>query len=138
MILFKKCFLRVQLIVPIDSKIITGYHHFQTTTKQKPSWLWGIFYKQRLFSTQPQCCLRFPWTQLHMLLRCCLLHITIILLRHILYLVYLCPCLGQVLFMSYLCDPIFIFSLIFIIINHKISLKTHSQVWDNFWQLKTP
>ena len=44
-------------------------------------------------------------------------------LRYCLYLVYLYPCLGLILFMSYLCDPFFIFSLIFIIIIHIISLK---------------
>ena len=61
-----------------------------------------------------------------MLLRCCLIHITIIILRHILYLVYFCLCLGLGLFMSYLCDLLFIFSLIFIVINHLTSLKqTH-------------
>ena len=50
--------------------------------------------------------------------RCCLIHTTIITKRHILYLVYLCPCLG--LSMSYLCDLFFIF----IAINH-INLKTY-------------
>ena len=61
--------------------------------------------------------------QLLLLLRYCLIHITIILLRHILYLVYLCPCLGLGLLMSYLCDPFFIFSLILIVINHITSFK---------------
>ena len=46
-----------------------------------------IFYKQRFFSTQPQCCLTFLQTELQMLLRCCLIHITIIIMRHSLYLV---------------------------------------------------
>ena len=73
----------------------------------------AFFYKQRFFSTQAQCCLTFSWIQLHMLLWCCLLHITIITLRNILYLVYLCLCLCLILFMSYLCDQFFIFSLIF-------------------------
>ena len=58
-----------------------------------------------------------------MLLKCCVIHITIIIVRHILYLVYLCPCLGLGLSMSYLCDIFFIFSLIFIVVNHKTSLK---------------
>ena len=40
------------------------------------------------------------------------------MLRDILYLVYLCLCLGLGLFMSHLCDLCFIFSFIFIIINH--------------------
>ena len=52
-----------------------------------------------------------------MLLRCCLIHITSIILRYILYLVYVCLCLGVDLFMSYVCDLLFIFSLIFVAIN---------------------
>ena len=52
-----------------------------------------------------------------MLLRCCLIHISIIILRHFLYLLYLCPCLDLGLFMSYLCDLFFIFIFIFIMIN---------------------
>ena len=59
-----------------------------------------FFYKQWFFSTQPQCYL----IQLQMLLRSCSLYITIILLRHILCLLHLCPCLDLVLFMLYLCD----------------------------------
>ena len=55
--------------------------------------------------------------------RCCLLHITIIIPRHISYLVYLCPYLGLVLFMAYLCDSFSISSLIFIIINNIIHLN---------------
>ena len=66
-----------------------------------------FFYKQPFFSTQPQCCLI----------------ISTILLRHILYLVYLCPSLGLDLFMSYLFDLFLTFSLIFIIINHITSFK---------------
>ena len=60
-----------------------------------------------------------------MLLRCCLIHITITILRPILFLVYLCPCLGLGLFMSNLCDLFFIFSLIFIVIIH-ITLFKHT------------
>ena len=52
-----------------------------------------------------------------MLLSCCLTHIKIFIPRHILNLVYLCPCLGLSLFISYLCDLFFIFIFIFIIIN---------------------
>ena len=44
-------------------------------------------------------------------------------ISNISYLVYLCPCLGLGLFMSYLCDVFFIFSLIFVIINHGASLN---------------
>ena len=45
-----------------------------------------------------------------MLLRCCLIHIPIIILRQILFDTYLCPCLGLGLFMSCLRDRFFIFS----------------------------
>ena len=62
-----------------------------------------------------------------MLLRCCLirccLHIIVNILSQTLYLVYLYPCLGLGLFMSYLCGLFFIFSLIFIVINHITSFK---------------
>ena len=61
-----------------------------------------------------------------MLIRYCLIPVTIILLRHILYLVYLCQCLGLSLFLSYPYDLFSIFSLIFIVINPITSLKqTH-------------
>ena len=52
-----------------------------------------------------------------MLLRCCLIHRSIITLRRILYLLYLYPCLDLSLFMLYLCDLLFIFIFIFIMIN---------------------
>ena len=58
------------------------------------------FYKQHFFSAQPQCCLTFSWIELQMLLRCCLVHIAVIMLRHILYLVYLSPCPDLGLFTS--------------------------------------
>ena len=37
----------------------------------------AFIYTQRLFSTQPQCCLTFRGIELQMLLRCYLIHITI-------------------------------------------------------------
>ena len=46
-----------------------------------------------------------------------------IMLRRILYLVCLCPCLGLCLFILYLCDLFFNFSLIFIAINHLTTFK---------------
>ena len=58
-----------------------------------------------------------------MLLRSSLRHITIIILRPILHLVYLRPCLGLDLFMSYLCILFLFFSLIVIVINHITSYK---------------
>ena len=61
-----------------------------------------------------------------MLLRCCSVHIAIIVLKHILYLKYFCLCLSLGMFMSYLCDLLFIFSLIFTAINHITSSRqTH-------------
>ena len=56
-----------------------------------------------------------------MLLSCCLIHISIMILRHFLYLPYLCPFLDPGLFMSYLCDLFFIFIFIFIMINRMNS-----------------
>ena len=85
-----------------------------------------FFSKQHLFSAQLQCCLNFSWIELQMLLSCCLIHIAIIILSHILYLVYLYPCLDLGLFMSYLCDLFFIPGLIFISINHISSFKQTS------------
>ena len=84
-------------------------------------WLRAFFYKQRLFPTQPQCCLTFSWIEPQKLLWYCLIHISIILLRHFLYLLYLCPCLDLGLFMSYLCNLFFIFIFTVIMINHIIS-----------------
>ena len=55
-----------------------------------------------------------------------LIHITIIILRHILYLVYLCLCLRLVLFMLYLYDIFFQFHTHFHQNYHIILLKqTH-------------
>ena len=59
----------------------------------------------------------FSWIGLQMLLRCCLIQISVIILRHFLYLLYLCPCLDLGLFMSYICDLFFIVIFIFIMIN---------------------
>ena len=56
-------------------------------------------------------------------LRRCLIHIAITILRNILYIVYLCSCLGLGLSVSYMCDLFFIFSFIFIAIYHITSFK---------------
>ena len=80
-----------------------------------------FFYKQHFFSTQTQYCLTFSWIEFQMLLRCCLIDTVTTILRHILYLVYLCPSLDRCLFMLYLCDLFFIFCLIFIVINYVTS-----------------
>ena len=78
------------------------------------------FYSYTLFNTA-SVLLNFSWLELQMLLRCCLIHISIMILRHVLYLLCLCPCLDLGLFMSYLCDLFFIFIFIFIMINSVIS-----------------
>ena len=62
------------------------------------------------FSTQPQCCLTFSWIEVQMLLKYCLIYITIIILKYIWYLVYLYPCQILNLFMSYLYHLFFVFN----------------------------
>ena len=79
-----------------------------------------------------QCCLTSSWIELQMLLRCWVIYITIIILKHILYLVYLCRSLCLGLFLSHLCDLFFIFSLIFIVINHMTSLRQMHLSFVNF------
>ena len=87
--------------------------------------------KQRLFSTQPQCCLTFSWIELELLLRCCLIHISLIILRHFLYLLYLYPCPDACLFMSYLCDLFLIF--IFIFTDTILILLSFQNISYYFW-----
>ena len=67
-----------------------------------------FFISNAFFSTQPPCCftqprcyLTFSWIGLQIFLRCCLMHITITLPRHIFYLVYLCPFLDLQSFSKY-------------------------------------
>ena len=86
----------------------------------KPSSLHALFYKQRFFSIQPQCCLTFSWIELDMLFMCCLIHKSIIVLRRFLYLLYLYPCQDLDLFMLFLCDLFFIFIFISVMISPKI------------------
>ena len=75
------------------------------------------------------CCLTFSWIELKMLLRCCLTYNHYYTDIH-LYLLYLCPCRGPGLFMSY------IFSLAFIVINHKTSFFRTSIIlgWYREWK----
>ena len=61
------------------------------------------------------------------LLRCSLIHITIIML------VYVCLFLDLGLFMPHLCDLFFIFNVIFIVINH---IKQRDQFQTSFCFLK--
>ena len=67
-------------------------------------WAVKFFEKQRFLSTQPQCCLTFSWIEVQMLLSYSLIHLSMIILRHFLYLLYLCPSLDLGVLMSYLCD----------------------------------
>ena len=88
-----------------------------------------FFTNNTFFSTQSPCCSTSSWIELQRLLRWWLIHITNIILRYISYLVYFYLCQGVGLFMSYLCDLLFIFSLIFIFINHITSIKTDAFVF---------
>ena len=63
------------------------------------------FFKQCFISTHPQCCFTFSWIDLQMLLRCCLIHVSITILRQFLRFLYLCLCLR--LFLPYLLWSIF-------------------------------
>ena len=59
-----------------------------------------LFFKRKpFFSTQPQYCLTFAWTEFQILLSCCLIHISMIILRHFLYSLYLRLSLDLGLFM---------------------------------------
>ena len=80
-----------------------------------------FFYKQRFFFRSASVLLNFSRIDRQMLLRCCLIHKSIIILRHFLYLLYLCPCLFLGLFLSYLCDLFFIVIFFFMMITCIIS-----------------
>ena len=95
-----------------------------------------LFHSFKWVKTLPQILLcSFLNTFTQMLLWCCLIHITIIILRNVLYLVYLRLYLGVGLFMSYLLDAFFIFRLVFIIMNHIISLKQASLFFADFLKI---
>ena len=96
---------------------LSGLPIFYDLIKRKwsvPTRITRFFYRRRFFSTHSHCCLTFSWTKLQMLLRCCLIHVSIIKLRHFFYLRYLCPCLDLGLLMS---GSIFHYRLHFIMIN---------------------
>ena len=82
-----------------------------------------LFFISNAISIQPQCCLIFSWIKLQKSLRCCLINVSIFILRHFLYFLYLCPYLDLGLFLSYLCDLFFIFVFILTMINHIIPSK---------------
>ena len=104
----------------IFSQFIYFYHDFSYE-------LHAFFYTQRFFSTQLLCWLTFSWIELHMLLRCCLIYTSIIILRNFLYLLYLCTYMSRsrsnyIVFMW----SFFIFIFFFIMINCIISwIQTH-------------
>ena len=61
-----------------------------------------------------QCCLTFSWIELQTLPRCFLIHVSIVIVWHFLYLVDLCSCLRFGLFMllfTICCSFSFLFSL---------------------------
>ena len=111
------------------AKELPTWHYFRLWRKTLPpydSCNTRFFYKPRFFSTQPQCCLTFLWIELQMLLRCCPIHINIIIMWHFLYLLYLYLFLNLGLFISHLCDLFLILIFIFITINRVISwIQTH-------------
>ena len=97
--------------------------------------IYTFFYKQRYFSTQPQCCLPFSRIEPQMLLKCCLnvlWHKDVVLPRHTVFSIFV-SCLRQV----YLClIYIIYFSIIiflFILINHINSLKETILFFGNFY-----
>ena len=74
----------------------------------------------------------FSGTEPKNFLRCCLIHITIIIIRHIFNLVYLPLYLFLRLFISYPCNLIFIFSLIFIVKNSYNLIKIDTLAFCSF------
>ena len=74
-------------------------------------------------SNKPPCFLSFSKIDLTMLISCCLINISIIILRKFLYLVHLSACVSPGLFLSNLCDLISLSIFVFIIINHINSFK---------------
>ena len=68
-----------------------------------------------------QCCSFFLWIELQMLHSRCLIHISIMSMRQLFYLLYLCLSMSRRgPFMSYFCDLCFIFIFVFIMINRVI------------------
>ena len=79
-----KASFRTALVAASASYFVPSVQHvFQTM-----NYTLSFFYKQRIFSTQPHCCLTFSWTELQVLLNCCLIHISLIILRSYIY--YIC------------------------------------------------
>ena len=110
--IFRNIFSYRTLPVAASRRIFFVLHHsFQIHHKNilvKP-WKQGIFFHTLIQTFWYSSCLVFSFNHHHT--------------KPVLYLVYLCPCLGRRLglglFMSCLCDLFFIFSLIFIVICHS-------------------
>lgn len=78
-----------------------------------------VFYRQNIFSTQGHCCSTFQWIEPHSLLKCCLLHVNMILLRHYIF----CITSRSIDYIIYFLLSFFFF----ITSDHIISLKqTHA------------
>ena len=90
----------------------------------------NAFFISNTFFNSASLMLNFFMNWASNLLRFCLIHITVIVLRHILYLVYLCSCLGPGLFKSHL---YFIFTLMFSVINYVTSFKQTYLFFVHFW-----
>ena len=75
------------------------------------------FFISNSFFNSASVLLTFSWIDLQMLLRCCLIHISIIILRQLF--IYYMPRPRTI---SCLCDLFFILIIIFTMINHVISL----------------
>ena len=68
-------------------------YFFLAEVTLKRCWYAPFFISKAFFPNQPQCCLSFSWIELQMLLRCCLIHVSIIILTaKTLYIYYICVC----------------------------------------------
>ena len=85
-----------------------------------------LFYKQRIFSTQPQFCLTFH----ELNFKCCLAIANTYSNHygetHFVFSIFMSMSRPRSILMPYLCDPFFIPTLIFIVINHITSFKQSS------------
>ena len=102
--LFADVWLNIDLMKYFSKKIKKCTNWYLSKVIPKPDNVYPkphtrFFYKQPFFSTQPQCCLPFSWIELQVLLRCCLIHKSLITLKRFLYFLCLCPCLDLGLFM---------------------------------------
>ena len=82
--------------------------------------------------------LTYSWIEFYILFKCCLIEITMIIQRHLLYLVYLCLCPGLSLIMSYLRDLFFVFSRIFIAVNRITSFNGPLSVLRQLLKIENP